>query len=285
MRLLSGDNNPMPVSGALERYGVRPGTKLDFSKVDSSEKTLYKGSNKTESEQEFNLLQTELQALQKKLYAQNKHRILVVMQAMDTGGKDGCIKDVFSRIDPQGVHVCSFKKPSEEELAHDFLWRVHSKVPSTGQLVIFNRSHYEDIIAVRVKKIFPEQVWKRRQRHVVEFERMLAEEGTTIVKIFLHISKDEQKKRLQARLDNPAKHWKINPEDLQDRARWDDFMGAYEDVITTTSTEYAPWYVVPADRKWYRNLCVARIMLDTLKKLNMEFPPINWDPATIKIED
>ncbi len=275
----------MPVSGALERYWVKPGSKLDFGKIDSNEKTLFQGANKEEFGPQFDELQDQLQQLQKKLYAQNKHRILVVIQAMDTGGKDGCIKHVFSRIDPQGIHVESFKKPSELELAHDFLWRVHSKVPSNGQLVIFNRSHYEDIIAVRVKKIFPDEVWVRRQRHVVEFERMLAEEGTTMVKIFLHISKDEQKNRLQARLDNPAKHWKINPDDLVDRARWDDFMGAYEDVISKTSTEFAPWYVVPADRKWYRNLCVARIMLDTLKKLNMEFPPINWDPATIQIED
>ncbi|MES2439316.1 MAG: PPK2 family polyphosphate kinase [Verrucomicrobiota bacterium] len=285
MRSGPGDKKDMPVSGALERYWVKPGAKVDFRKMDSGEKSLFQGVNKDQFEPQFDDLQCQLQQLQKRLYAENKHRILVVMQAMDTGGKDGCIKHVFSRIDPQGIHVRSFKKPTEEELAHDFLWRVHSKVPTTGQLVIFNRSHYEDIIAVRVKKIFPDEVWKRRQRHVVEFERMLAEEGTTIVKIFLHISKEEQKSRLQARLDNPAKHWKINPDDLVDRARWDDFMGAYEDVISKTSTEYAPWYVVPADRKWYRNLCVARIMLDTLKKLNMEFPPINWDPATIKIED
>lgn len=279
------DNFPMPVNGALERYLVKPGSKLDLRAIDTNEKTLFKGASKEEINPQFDELQCQLQQLQKVLYAQNKHRILVVMQAMDTGGKDGCIKHVFSRIDPQGIHVRSFKKPSEEELAHDFLWRVHSKVPSTGQLVIFNRSHYEDIIAVRVKKIYPDEVWKRRQRHVVEFERMLAEEGTTIVKIFLHISKEEQKNRLQARLDNPAKHWKINPDDLVDRARWDDFMTAYEDVITKTSTDVAPWYVVPADRKWYRNLCVARIMLDTLKKLDMKFPPITWDPATLKIED
>ena len=258
---------------------------MDFGKFDSNEKSLFQGGGKDEFEPQFDELQYQLQTLQKKLYAQNKHRVLVVMQAMDTGGKDGCIKHVFSRIDPQGIHVRSFKKPTEEELAHDFLWRVHSKVPTRGQLVIFNRSHYEDIVAVRVKKIFPDEVWKCRQRHVIEFERMLAEEGTTIVKIFLHISKDEQKRRLESRLENPAKHWKINPDDLVDRARWDEFMAAYEDVITKTSTEYAPWYVVPADRKWYRNLCVARIMLDTLKKLNMEFPPINWDPATIRIED
>ncbi len=279
------DKTHMPVKGALERYWVKPGAEVDLVKIDGNEKVLFKGVGKEEIQRQFDELQTELQELQKRLYAQNKHRILVVMQAMDTGGKDGCIKHVFSRIDPQGIHVRSFKTPSEEELSYDFLWRVHSKVPHRGQLVIFNRSHYEDIIAVRVKKIYPDEVWKRRQRHVVEFERMLAEEGTTIVKIFLHISKDEQKRRLEARLADPAKHWKINPEDLVDRARWDDFMRAYEDVMQKTSTEHAPWYVVPADRKWYRNLCVARIMLDTLKKLNMEYPAINWDPKTIKIED
>ncbi len=284
MRVAARDKRLMPVNGALERYWVKPGAKVDMGKIDSGEKTLYQGA-KDEFEMQFDVLQEQLQDLQKRLYAQNKHRVLVVMQAMDTGGKDGCIKHVFSHIDPQGIHVRSFKKPSEEELAHDFLWRVHSKVPSTGQLVIFNRSHYEDIIAVRVKKIFPEEVWKRRQRHVVEFERMLAEEGTTIVKIFLHISKDEQKRRLESRLENPEKHWKINPDDLVDRARWSEFMTAYEEVIGKTSTEHAPWYIVPADRKWYRNLCVARIMLDTLKKLKMEFPPIHWDPKTIRIED
>ncbi len=275
----------MPVKGALERYWVKPGSEVDLKKIDGGEKILFTGACKEDNERQFDELQDELQELQKRLYAQNKHRILVVMQAMDTGGKDGCIKHVFSRIDPQGIHVRSFKKPSEEEMSYDFLWRVHSKVPHRGQLVIFNRSHYEDIIAVRVKNIFPDDVWKRRQRHVIEFERMLAEEGTTIVKIFLHISKDEQKKRLEARLADPIKHWKINPDDLVDRARWDDFMTAYEDVIEKTSTEFAPWYVVPADRKWYRNLCVARIMLDTLKKLHMEYPAIDWDPQTIKIED
>lgn len=275
----------MPVKGALEKYWVKPGAKLDFGKIDAGEKALFHGPDRLDFEPQFDELQDELQDLQKKLYAQNKHRILVVMQAMDTGGKDGCIKHVFSRIDPQGIHVCSFKKPTEEEMSYDFLWRVHSKVPHNGQLVIFNRSHYEDVIAVRVKKIFPDEVWKRRQRHIIEFERMLAEEGTTIVKIFLHISKAEQKRRLESRLADPIKHWKVNPDDLVDRAHWDDFMCAYQDIITKTSTEHAPWYVVPADRKWYRNLCVARIMLDTLKKLNMEFPPITWDPKSIRIED
>jgi PPK2 family polyphosphate:nucleotide phosphotransferase len=279
------DNHFMPVSGALERYWVKPGSKVDLSKVDSGEKSLFSGVNKGDSDPQFRKLQNQLQDLQKILYAQNKHRVLVVMQAMDTGGKDGCIKHVFSHIDPQGIHVRSFKNPSEEELSYDFLWRVHARVPHRGQLVIFNRSHYEDIIAVRVKKLFPEEVWKRRQRHVIDFERMLSEEGTTIVKIFLHISKEEQKRRLEARLENPAKHWKFNPDDLADRARWDEFMTAYEEVIAKTSTHFAPWFVVPADRKWYRNLCVARIMLDTLKGLDMQLPGIDWDPKGVRIDD
>ena len=269
----------------MERYWVKPGSKVDLGAIDPNEKTLYDGVGKEDSESSFRALQYELQEQQKMLYAQGKHRILVVMQAMDTGGKDGCIKHVFSHIDPQGIHVRSFKKPTEEELGYDFLWRVHAKVPHNGQLVIFNRSHYEDIIAVRVKKLFPDEVWKRRQRHVVDFERMLAEEGTTIVKIFLHISKEEQKQRLETRLENPHKHWKFNPDDLADRARWDDFMKAYEDIIAKTSTEHAPWFVVPADRKWYRNLCVARIMLDTMKRLDLRLPKVDWDPKAIRIGD
>ena len=275
----------MPVKGALQKYLVKPGSKLDLGKIDSDEKSLFEDGGKDESWAAFDVLQEELKDLQKLLYAQNKHRVLVVMQAMDTGGKDGCIKQVFSRIDPQGIHVRSFKKPTEEELARDFLWRVHDKVPRNGQLVIFNLSHYEDIIAVKVKKLFPEKVWKQRYRHVVDFERMLAEEGTTIVKIYLHISKDEQKERLESRLVNPDKHWKFNPDDLKDRALWPDFMKTYEDLLGKTSTEYAPWYVVPANRKWYRNLVVARIMVDTLKKLKMDFPPIDWDPSSIVVGD
>jgi PPK2 family polyphosphate:nucleotide phosphotransferase len=209
----------------------------------------------------------------------------LVLQAMDTGGKDGCVKHVFSRIDPQGIHVRSFKKPTEEELARDFLWRVHSKVPRNGEMVIFNRSHYEDVIAVKVKKLFPEKVWKQRYNHIVDFERMLAEEGTTIVKIYLHISKDEQKRRIVSRLENPDKHWKFNPDDLKDRVLWNDFMRTYEDLLSKTSTGHAPWYVVPANRKWYRNLCVARIMVDTMKKLNMKLPKVDWDPSKIVVED
>lgn len=274
----------MPVRGAKERYLVRPGEKLKLDKIDQHERELYAGEGKEDHEEAFDALRDELQMLQKIQYAESKRRVLVVIQAMDTGGKDGCVKHVFSRVDPQGLNVQAFKKPSEEELRHDFLWRVHQHVPGNGHITVFNRSHYEDIVAVRVKKIFPEKVWKRRYQHILDFERMLAEEGTVIVKLFLHISKEEQKSRLEARLLNPAKHWKFNPDDLTDRERWDDFMEAYEDVLEKTSTSHAPWYVIPADRKWYRNLCVARVMVDTLKGLDMKFPAPDYDPATISID-
>ena len=273
----------MKIGESIKRYRIKPGDKVDLAAIDAGECELYKDGGKLESQQLFDELRDELQALQKVLYAQQKHRILIVLQAMDTGGKDGCVKHVFSRVDPQGVRVAAFKKPSEVELAHDFLWRVHREVPGNGEIVIFNRSHYEDIIAVRVKKLFGEEVWKRRYRHVIEFERMLAEEGTTIIKMFLHISKDEQKKRLESRLANPAKYWKFNPDDLADRAQWNEFQKVYEDLFEKTSTEQAPWFVIPADRKWYRNLVVARIMVDTLRNLRMDFPKPTWDPASIKI--
>ncbi len=264
---------------------VKPGAKVDLAKIDSDERALFQQGSKDESMKAFDKLRDELQELQKVLYAQNKHRILLVLQAMDTGGKDGCVKHVFSRIDPQGIHVRSFKKPTEEELARDFLWRVHKKVPRNGEMVIFNRSHYEDILAVKVKKLLPDKVWKQRYQHIVDFERMLAEEGTTIVKIYLHISKDEQKRRILSRLDNPDKHWKFHPDDLQDRALWNEFMKTYEDLLSRTSAPHAPWYVVPANRKWYRNLCVARIMVDTMRKLKMKLPTVNWDPTSIAVED
>lgn len=275
----------MPVKSALDNCRIPAGKKVELEQISPRDKSLFNGDGKIDYEPQFQLLQAELQELQKVLFAQQKHRILVVIQAMDTGGKDGCIRSVFSQIDPQGIHVRSFKKPTADELARDFLWRIHSKVPANGEIVVFNRSHYEDIIAVRVKKLFPEQVWKRRQQHVADFEKMLAEEGTTIVKIFLHISKEEQKERLLARLADPAKHWKFNPDDLADRKRWNEFMAAYSDVISKTSTDHAPWYIVPADRKWYRNLVVARIMVDTLRKLKMEYPKDTWNPAEIVIGD
>ena len=232
----------------------------------------------------FDELRGKLAQLQKVLYAQGKHKILIVIQAMDTGGKDGCVRKVFSRVDPQGIKVTSYKGPSEKELAHDFLWRIHQNVPARGEIAIFNRSHYEDIVAVRVKGLAPQEVWEKRYKHIIDFEQMLVDEGTTILKFFLNISKEEQRKRLQSRLDRPEKHWKFHPDDLADRARWEDFMEAYEDVLERTSTPSAPWFVIPADFKWYRNMCVSQIVTHALEGLNLEFPMVQWDPSKVVVE-
>ena len=271
-------------SRTMNRYLVPPGKKLRLKDYSPDDKSLFSGT-KEESLIEFDKLREELQELQKKLFAQHKHKILVILQAMDAGGKDGCVKHVFSRVDPQGLHVVPFKKPTTEELDHDFLWRVHKEVPAKGQIAIFNRSHYEDIIAVRVKKIFPDPVWKRRYKHVLDFESMLAEEGTVIIKLFLNISKEEQKKRLESRLQDPDKLWKFCMDDLDDRNRWDEFQTAYQDLIEKTSTPEAPWYIIPADRKWYRNLVVARLMVEKLRHLQLSLPTPNFDPASIIIPD
>ena len=274
----------MPVQGSLEKYRVSHKGKVRLKDHPTDDKSLFGHGEKDDHEPYLDQLTTELKELQNALYAEGKHRILVVIQAMDTGGKDGTVKSVFSKVDPQGIHVEPFKKPSEEELGHDYLWRVHSKVPSNGKIVVFNRSHYEDILAVRVKNIYPKSVWKHRYQHIVDFEKMLVDEGTTIIKLFLNISKDEQKERLQARLDNPAKHWKFNPDDLKDRVRWDEFQEVYQDVICETGTKHAPWHIIPADRKWYRNLVVTRIMVDTLKGLNMKFPTSDWIAEDVTID-
>ena len=226
---------------------------------------------------EIQHLVAELADLAERLRAQNSHRVLAVLQGRDAGGKDGTVRNVFSALNPHSVKVTSFSKPTSPELAHDYLWRVHSCVPGDGELGIFNRSHYEDVLVARVHDLVPKARWKKRYQQICDFERMLVEEGTTIVKFYLHISKDEQRQRLQSRVDDPAKHWKYTSDDLADRARWDDYTHAYEDVLTTTSTDDAPWYVIPADQKWYRNLAVARIMVDTLRALKLEYPP--GDPA------
>ncbi len=272
----------MPINNAREMYVVKPGSEVNLSDLATDDKSLFDGGKKDHYDVLENLNE-ELKGMQNLLYAEGKKKLLVVIQAMDTGGKDGCVKSVFSRVDPQGIEVTSFKRPSAEELSHDYLWRVHQHAPAKGMISVFNRSHYEDIIAVKVKDIFPESVWSKRYRHIVEFERMLAEEGTKIVKIFLNISKDEQKERLQARLDDPAKHWKFNPGDLDDRAKWDDFMTEYENLLGKTSTDNAPWYIIPADRKWYRNLVVSQIIIDELKSLDMHYPETDWDVADMNV--
>ncbi len=226
----------------------------------------------------------ELADLQRLFWADGRHALLVVLQAMDTGGKDGTIRNVFSGVNPQGVDVTGFGVPSTREADHDYLWRIHSRTPGKGRIAIFNRSHYEDVLVVRVNDLVPRDVWSRRYSHIRNFEAMLHDEGTTIVKIMLHISKDEQQERLQARLDDPAKNYKFDPNDLVVRKNWAHYMAAYEDAISKTSTEKAPWYVVPADRKWYRNLVVSQILIDTIKGLDLEYPKADFDPSAIVIE-
>ncbi len=264
-------------------FRIAPGQSVALDELPTRDETLFP-IDKKEGKKRFAKLEAEIDELQTRLYAEGKHRLLVIFQAMDTGGKDGTIRSVFNPMDPQGIRVASFKRPSSKELAHDYLWRVHSEVPGNGETVIFNRSHYEDIVAVRVREIFRESRWRKRYDHIVNFEQMLADEGTTIVKIFLNISLDEQKERLQARLDEPDKNWKFNPGDLDDRALWPQFMTAYNEVFEKTSTDAAPWYVVPADRKWYRNIVVADIIARTLKELNMKYPPVDFDPDSITIK-
>ncbi len=255
----------------MKRYLAEPGKKIDLAKWDPSDTGDFQGGKK-EGLVEIAKLNDKLESLQELLYAEHKHKVLIVLQAMDTGGKDGVIRRVFDGVNPQGVQVASFKVPSKEELDHDYLWRVHKVTPGKGQMVIFNRSHYEDVLVVRVHKLVPANVWRKRFQHINQFERMLADNGTTIVKFYLHIDLDEQKERLQARLDNPNKHWKFSLGDLDERKLWPEYMKAFEDVLSKTSTAYAPWYIVPANRKWYRDLVISSVLVETLEGLKMKFP-------------
>ena len=255
----------------MDIYRVKPGTQVDLSHYSPDDKTLFAVS-KSEGKKATKKLNRHLEALQELMYAEDKHKMLIVLQATDTGGKDGTIRHVFDGVNPQGVKVASFKAPTPEELAHDYLWRIHKHTPGKGEIVIFNRSHYEDVLVVRVHNLVPPEVWGRRYAHINAFERMLAEEGTTILKFFLHISKDEQKERLQSRLDEPEKNWKFNVGDLKERALWDDYTRAYETVLSETSTEWAPWYIVPANRKWYRNLVISNVLVKTLEGFDMHYP-------------
>ena len=229
-------------------------------------------------------LRDQLVDLQERLFAGSAHRLLVVLQAMDTGGKDGAIRKVFSGVNPAGVRVARFEAPSMGELARDYLWRVHAQVPAKGEIVIFNRSHYEDVLVVRVNELVPKKVWQRRYEHIRAFEKLLADEGTSIVKFYLHIDRDEQKRRLQARLDEPEKNWKFDAHDLEQRKRWPQYMRAFRDAIVETDRAHAPWFVIPANHKWYRDYAIMRILVDTLEKLDLEYPKADFDPATVRID-
>jgi len=260
---------------------VCPGHKIKLSKIDPDDTG---GYSKEEAPQQFCELREKIYELQEILYAEHQRSLLLIFQAMDTGGKDGAIKDLCAGLDPAGLEIRSFKTPSAEELNHDFLWRVHKATPGKGMIGLWNRSHYEDVLIVRVHKLAPKKVWKSRYDQINRFEEILSENGTTIVKFMLHISKDEQKRRLQARLDRPAKWWKFNPNDLAERAHWGAYQKAYEDAVNKCSTECARWHVVPANHKWARNLVLAEIVLRTLKEMDPRYPKLSFDPKTIKIK-
>ena len=267
----------------MKKHLVEPGKKIKLSERDPQDIGDFKGG-KEEGLKAISKLNEKLQELQELLYAEGRHKVLVVLQAMDTGGKDGAIRRVFDGVNPQGVKVASFKVPTGEELAHDFLWRIHKQTPESGEIVIFNRSHYEDVLVVRVHGYVDKNVWSKRYEQINAFEKILAENGTTILKFFLHISKDEQKERLQARLDDPTKHWKFSLGDLDERKLWGDYQAAYEDVLNKTSSTHAPWYIVPANRKWYRDLVISKVLVETLENLNMKYPEPKDDLSGIVIE-
>ena len=266
----------------MDRYLVAAGESVDLAARDANDKGDFKGG-KREGRQRLTVLSLELRRLQEMLYAGQPKAVLIVLQGMDTAGKDGAIRHVFGALNPQGVRVASFKKPSTEEQAHDYLWRVHQKAPRQGELVIFNRSHYEDVLVVRVHGLQPEEVWRKRYEQINAFERMLVAEGTLILKFFLHITADEQKERLQARLDRPDKLWKFNPGDLAERKLWPHYTAAYQEALNKTSTEWAPWRIVPANRKWYRDLVVGETTAAALRGLKMSFPAVDFDPQAITI--
>ncbi|MGB1506555.1 MAG: PPK2 family polyphosphate kinase [Acidimicrobiales bacterium] len=253
----------------IARFRVQPGTDVDLEDWPTDDDG---GLDKDDIEDRLDDLNDELEELQELLFAEGKQKVLVVIQAIDTGGKDGTIRHVFDGVNPSGVRVAAFKKPTDEELAHDYLWRVHAHTPRSGEITIFNRSHYEDVLVVRVHDLVPAQRWSKRYRHIREFEKMLTDEGTTIIKLFLHINKDEQRQRLQDRIDQPHKNWKFSFGDLAERAHWDDYQEAFCVMLQETSTDAAPWYVIPSDRKWYRNLVISEIIVQTLRNLDMAWP-------------
>jgi PPK2 family polyphosphate:nucleotide phosphotransferase len=263
----------------MKDYRVASKGGIKLSNYSPDDTSVYH-NEKDKGKKKLEELNLELESLQGLLYAEGKRRMLVVLQGMDTSGKDGVISHVFEGVNPQGVQVASFKVPTSPEMAHDYLWRIHQKTPGKGEIVIFNRSHYEDVLIVRVHNLVPPEVWKKRYDQIKNFERLLAEEGTVILKFFLHISPEEQAKRFLERLETPEKNWKFNPGDLEERKFWQAYMEAYEDALNKTSTDLAPWYVIPSDRKWYRNLAIASIMVDTLKGMKMSYPTTIVDLET-----
>jgi len=263
-----------------KRFRVNPGQRVRLKDFDPKFKDHHEGHEAAADEIERD--QQKLRGLQELLYADRQSSLLICLQGLDAGGKDGTISHILGAMNPQGCRVTGFREPSVEEQAHDFLWWIHSAAPARGQVAIFNRSHYEDVLVARVHDLVPKHVWSKRYDRINEFEKNLSQSGTHIVKFFLHISKDEQLRRLEARLDDPAKYWKIDERDFVERERWHDYEKAYEDALERCSTERAPWYAIPADHKWFRNLAVARIVVQTLSELKMKFPEPKVDIAEIR---
>lgn len=264
---------------ALFRFdGTR---KIRLEDIDPNQKPGFK--NRAEAEAQTGKDIAVIDKLQDRVYAAGRQALLVVFQAVDAGGKDGTVRRVFGPVDPLGIRAVSFKRPTPEELAHDFLWRIHRRIPARGEIGVFNRSHYEDVLVARVRNLVPREVVEQRYRQINEFERLLAENDVRIVKFFLHISKDEQRERLQERLDIPRKRWKFDPGDLVDRQFWDGYMEAYERAIERCSTPWAPWYVIPANRNWYRNALVAHILRATLEAMAPDYPAPDFDPSAFQI--
>lgn len=256
---------------------ARPGDKIRLSKIDPDDTG---GLSREEAYTRFVDLREQVSLLQEKLFAEHQRSLLILFQAMDTGGKDGALKALCFGLNPAGLEVAAFKAPTQDELDHDFLWRAHKVTPNKGMIGLWNRSHYEDVLVVRVHNLVPKKAWEARYNQINRFEKILSENGTAMVKFMLHISKDEQKERLQARLDDPKKRWKFSPADLKERALWDDYQEAYEDAINRCTTKYAPWYVVPANHKWARNLAIVEVVLHVLRKMKPRYPKIQFAPAT-----
>jgi PPK2 family polyphosphate:nucleotide phosphotransferase len=254
----------------MKTHRVSPGSRIRLEQWPTSGKDFC--PDRDAAEAEFKTLRKEFRELQFRLHAENERKLLIVFQAMDAGGKDGAIRRVFQGVNPQGVRVVSFKVPSSRELARDYLWRVHREVPDKGTIGVFNRSHYEDVLVVRVERLVPKSVWRARYEQINQFEKLLLDTGTTILKFYLHISQDEQKERFQARLDDPTRRWKFSLGDLEKRKKWDDYRLAYADAITRCSSDWAPWHIIPADQKWYRNLAISRVIVGTLRKMDPCFP-------------
>lgn len=265
-----------------DRLRLRPGKRVRLRDVDPGDTLGLPGKAPALRALARNV--ERIAALQERLYAERKRALLVVFQAFDAGGKDGTVRAVFSGVNPQGCHVTSFKAPSADELAHDYLWRIHAAMPRRGEIGVFNRSHYEDVLVVRVDELVPREVWEARYEQINAFERHLAENGTAILKVFLHISREEQAERLRERLAVPEKRWKFSPDDVKKRAQWDDYQKAYEAALQRCTTAHAPWHLVPGDRNWVRNLAVSAIVRAKLEEMDPRFPQPDWDPESIVID-